>query len=99
MANTPIQSPEIRALIRAGKEREKIKVADKRKDPGCVIRISPAALGTLESLEKQTGQSKRYLASELIVQGVNLIEFVPEACIDCEYADRCTIESGCLKGD
>ena len=93
-----VKSEEIRCLLKAGKEREPIRIKSERKDPGCVIRITPDALEVLTELEKQTGQPKRYLASELIVQGARNVLVIPEACADCEYAERCEIESKCRKG-
>lgn len=95
-----VKSEEIRCLLKAGKEREPIRIKSERIEPGCVIRIkiTPDALEVLKKLEKQTGQPWRYLASELIVQGARNVLVIPEACADCEYAESCEIESKCRKG-
>lgn len=66
-----------------------VKIKTKYERPSCVVRIHPEAMKVLDKLEKITGQPRSYLASQLIVQGSQFIEFCPEECENCEFRVRC----------
>ena len=67
----------------------RVTIKTKYERPNCVVRIHPDAMKVLDKLEKVTGQPRSYLASQLIVQGSQFIEFCPEECENCEYRERC----------
>lgn len=68
----------------------KIYIPSKKRQPGCeTVRLTSEASAILEKLAKQTGQTKRYLVSELVVQGAKNIEFYPEDCSICEDRETC----------
>lgn len=65
-------------------------IRSKNRSPNCdCIKVTPRAAAILEALYKETGQSKRYLASELICQGAKFISFYPAACSHCEDLADC----------
>lgn len=66
-----------------------VKIKTKYEKPSCVVRLHPEAGTILDKLEKVTGQPRSYLASQLIIQGSQFIEFCPEECENCEYRERC----------
>lgn len=75
--------------ICAGKDTS-IYIPSKNKKPECdVVRLTAEASRVLDRLSQQTGQSKRYLASELIVQGAQIVRFYAAECRQCEDVDRC----------
>ena len=67
----------------------RVTIKTKYERPSCVVRIHPEAMKVLDKLEKITGQPRSYLASQLIVQGSQFIEFCPEECENCEFRVRC----------
>lgn len=70
--------------------KEEIYLQSKRTRPKCdVTRVNPEAADVLTRLERQTGQSKTYIASQLIIQGAKILRFCPSACQDCEDRDHC----------
>ena len=78
--------PESKANARSGK----IYLPSKGKHPSCeTVRLTDEAAKIIEKLVEQTGQSKRYLVSELIVQGAKIIAFYSEECQSCEDRDGC----------
>lgn len=68
-----------------------ITVKSTRARPQCVVRLSPEAARVLEKLERSTGQSKQYLASQLIIQGSAFIKPCPEECWDCTRREQCSL--------
>lgn len=66
-----------------------VKLKTRYERPSCVVRINPEAVKVLDKLEKVTGQPRSYLASQLIIQGSQFIEFCPEECDGCEFRERC----------
>ena len=55
-----------------------LKVNKCRERTAEIIRITPEAADVLNRLSCETGLSIRYIASELIVQGTNLVEVMEE---------------------
>lgn len=53
------------------------------------VRITPEAAEIIDGLELLTGQTRRFLASQLIIQGASLIRFFPAECANCPELDGC----------
>ena len=70
---------------------QKISIKSTRAKPQCVVRLSPEASRVLDKLERSTGQTRAYLASQLIIQGSAFIKPCPEECWDCSRREQCDI--------
>ena len=76
--------------IQPGKDTS-IYIPSKSKRPGCcdTVRLDAEASRALDKLAKITGQSKRYLASELILQGAANVVFYAAECRQCPDVEIC----------
>lgn len=73
----------------------KIYIPSKKRQPSCeTVRLTNEASEILDKLAKQTGQAKRYLVSQLVIQGSKNIEFYPEDCAGCEDRQTCPHAAG-----
>lgn len=69
--------------IKSAKEAPACKKPAKQKAASPLIQLTPEAVEVINNLAMVTGQSKRYLCSQLVLQGAKIITFYPAACDGC----------------
>lgn len=77
-----------------------IYIPSKNRNPMCdKVALSEEAVTVLNKLAAETGQSKRFLASELIIQGAKNIVFYAAACRQCDKVESCPDAVICGDGE